>query len=316
MGSLIGPISRAARWIAGPFIDRGPKRDAPHWGMGAAPGEVHRPVLQSGWQTLDITCDDDTDLQRRLNSLYGYENDICTKTYHRSRIVAFQLLVRKLVADGVMQQYGRAMDIGCNAGFYSKMISEWGFHEVTGIDIDPQYISKANDAFRCEEPGRRVAFEIMDAMAIPKDRLYDFILCTEVIEHTGNPNAIISSILELLRPGGVAVISLPNCLSLGYLTSYVGAWLRGRISPELRDHMQFPFYRGPRLFRQKGAEVLATAGVNVMFNSPMLSLLHRAPFFNALNRLNFWTSRRWPLKCFAQFYFFVVAKSEPLATRA
>lgn len=45
MGSLLGPISRAARRIAGPFVDRGPKRDAPYRRVGEAPGEVHRPVL-------------------------------------------------------------------------------------------------------------------------------------------------------------------------------------------------------------------------------------------------------------------------------
>ncbi len=265
--------------------------------------------ISSQVQTLDIVCDDATTLQRHLNALYGYENDVSTKVYHRSRIALFQFLLSKLIADGVVKNFGTAMDIGCNAGFYSKVLSDFGFQDVYGIDINAVYVEKANRSFRSDAPARRIAFETMDATAICADKLYDFILCTEVIEHTDQPHAVIKAIMALLAPDGVAVISLPNCLSVGYSTSYLAAWLRGRgISRELSDHMQYPFYRGPHLFEQNGAKILTTAGVNCMFNERALLFLHRTPLFGPLNRLNFWFSRTWPLKYLAQFYFFVVGK--------
>lgn len=272
--------------------------------------------MRSAAQILDIVCDDATTLQKQLNSLYAYENDISTKIYHRSRIALFQLLLNQLIVGRVIRNFGAAIDIGCNAGFYSKVISDFGFREVFGIDINPAYVAKANHAFGSDEPGKRLTFETMDAAAIPGDKLYDLILCTEVIEHTGAPLAVTKSIMSLLAPGGIAVISLPNCFSLGYMTSYLGSWLKRRsISPELHDHMKYPFYKGPRLFRNNGADILATAGVNCMFNDRLLLLLHRTPFFVPLNQLNFWLSRQWPLKSFAQFYFFVVRKCDPAASQ-
>lgn len=273
--------------------------------------------MDSQAEMLDIVCDDATNLQKQLNALYAYENDLSTKIYHRSRIALFQTMLRGLTASGVIKKFGAAMDIGCNAGFYSKIISDAGFRDVLGIDINSVYVAKAIQAFGSDAAGKRVAFETMDATAIPADKLYDFILCTEVIEHTNNPDAVIASIMTLLAPGGIAVISLPNCVSLGYSTSYLAAWLKGRgIGRELRDHLKFPFYKGPRLFKRKGARILASVGVNCMFNDYLLFFLHGTPLLDTLNRLNFWLSKRWPWKCFSQFYFFVIVKNDHLSSNA
>jgi len=266
--------------------------------------------MYSPCQILDVACDDSTALQEQLNALYSYKDDVSTKTYHRSRIALFQTLVHDLIVSGVIRTFDKAMDIGCNAGFCSKVISDFGFRDVLGIDINPSFIARARNSFSSDGPGKRIAFEIMDATAIPAGKHYDFILCTEVIEHTSSPEAVIKSIMTMLVPGGVAVISLPNCLSIGYLSSYLGAWLKRRgISPELRDHMSYPFYKGPRLFRREGATILGTAGVNCMFNDRLLLLLRCTSLLDPLIRFNFRLSRRWPFRCFAQFYFFVVFKT-------
>jgi 2-polyprenyl-3-methyl-5-hydroxy-6-metoxy-1,4-benzoquinol methylase len=256
---------------------------------------------------VDIDCDDNSETQQLLNELYGYKNDIITKTYHRSRIVLFHRLISHLVRNGLLRNLGAALDIGCNAGYYSKVLSDVGFRRVTGVDINAAYIAKAKTAFGSNVPDREVVFQAMDATALPCDQVYDFVLCTEVIEHTDAPNAVIASIISLLAPGGMAVISLPNCLSLGYMTEFIGALARGReIDRELRDHLKYPFYKGPRLFRRKGAQIICTAGVNCIFNNVSIRLLHRTPFFSILNRVNFWLSGRLPFKWVSQFFFFVI----------
>ena len=261
-------------------------------------------------QTLGIACDDRTALQQQLNYLYEYQNDILTKVYHRSRLALFQRLVTGLIADGVIQQFGAALDIGCNAGFYSKLISDFGFKDVFGIDIMPKFVAKANQEFASDAPGKRIAFEVMNATdLLCMHKQYDFILCTEVIEHTDNRDAVITGIMDLLAPRGIAVISLPNCISLGFLTTYAASMLKGReMSQDLRDHLSFPFPKGPTLFTEKGARVLRTAGVNCLFNSPLTLLLHNTPLFAPLNGLNFWLSSRAPLKWLSQFFFFVITK--------
>lgn len=45
MGGVLGVISRIARRVGGPFGGQGIKRDAPYRRVGAAQGEVHRPIL-------------------------------------------------------------------------------------------------------------------------------------------------------------------------------------------------------------------------------------------------------------------------------
>ena len=277
--------------------------------------EAARPPANGGQtvfatrQRLDVICDDSTPLQQRLNDLYAYGADLPGKIYHRWRFATFQRIMDDLIRKGAIRNFGRALDIGCNAGFYSKMISDYGFAEVLGIDIIGAYVAKANQAFRCEETGKRLTFEVADATALDDPTPYDFIVCSEVIEHTSHPEAVVDSIMSLLVPGGVGVISLPNGVSLGYLTRCLGSLLRGRgIYPDLREHMRYPFYKGPKVFRRRGAQILSSSGVNCLFNDPLLRVLQRMPGFVALNKLNFQLSRNWPLKALAQFYFFVIRR--------
>jgi 2-polyprenyl-3-methyl-5-hydroxy-6-metoxy-1,4-benzoquinol methylase len=260
-------------------------------------------------QRLDLICDDSTPLQQRLNDLYAYGTDLPGKIYHRWRFATFQTIMDDLIRKGAIRNFGRALDIGCNAGFYSKMISDYSFAEVLGIDIIGAYVAKANQAFRSEETGKRLSFEVADATALADRKPYDFILCSEVIEHTSHPEVVVDSIMSLLVPGGVGVISLPNGVSLGYLTRCLGSVLKGRgINQDLREHMRYPCYKGPKMFRRRGAQILSSSGVNCLFNDPLLRALQRMPGFVALNKLNFWLSRNWPLKALAQFYFFVIRK--------
>ena len=264
-------------------------------------------------ELLSIECDDATELQRRLNDLYEYQNNIQTKVHHRSRIVLFHSLMQKLVANNMIREFGGALDIGCNAGFYCKIISDFGFRDVLGIDICANFVERASREFGSDLPAKRIGFQVMNAADLTRNaaKRYDFILCTEVIEHTDDPNAVIQNILTLLEPRGVAVISLPNVLSLGYLTTYLSSLLRCReMTKEQREHFSYPFYKGPSLFRAKGARIVCSAGVNFLFNGPLLLLLHNTRLFPPLNRLNFWLSSKWPFKWAAQFFFFVITKDK------
>ena len=63
---------------------------------------------------------------------------------------------------------------------------------------------------------------------------FDRIVCTEVLEHTVDPEAILAEIARLLRPGGVAAITIPNDplirrLKMAVRRTPVGWLLRDRI---------------------------------------------------------------------------------------
>lgn len=259
--------------------------------------------------SIDFACDDREPLQRELNGLYDYGDDLASKVLHRARLNLFVLLTRRLVARGVIRQFGDALDVGCNAGFYSHLISALGFRRVLGIDVVPGMIDVATRRFSSQTQDRRVEFRLMPAEALSPTPRYDFVLCTEVIEHTQQPDRVVQTLRSLLNPGGVAVVSLPNRLSLPYLT----AWAAYRLQRRARDenferHLDYPCTRTLRLFAGGDRRVIASTGTNLIWDDRLLRALHGTAVFPALNRLQFELGRRWPFHLATQFFYVVVRR--------
>ena len=258
---------------------------------------------------IDFACDDREPFQQTLNELYEYAEDIPTKVLHRCRLNLFSLLMRDLAARREIASFESAIDIGCNAGMYSRILSEWGFHYVLGVDVVDEMIRKANAAFGSRSPGPVVEFRRQNAEELDTDRKFDFVLCTEVIEHTDHPDRVIANIKAVLRPRGLAIISLPNRISLPYLAAWLAHSLGWRRRDDLfESHLDYPFWRSMRLFQGDGTRVLGTDGTNLFWNGPLLRWLHGTPPFPALNRINFQLSRLWPLKYATQHFYLVVRK--------
>lgn len=55
--------------------------------------------------------------------------------------------MEKLIEQKVIDSFDSALDIGCNSGAYSKIISDFGFRYVLGIDIVDEKIEKVNGFF-------------------------------------------------------------------------------------------------------------------------------------------------------------------------
>ncbi|HEY2953852.1 MAG TPA: class I SAM-dependent methyltransferase [Candidatus Eisenbacteria bacterium] len=254
-------------------------------------------------------CDDRDPLQHRLDELYGYRDDVETRVLHRLRLNLFLLLLRELIARGVVSRFESALDIGCNAGVYSQILSDFGFRRVEGIDIDAGQVAKAEAAFAASSPERSVQFRVANAEELDRSRRYNFVLCTEVIEHTARPERVIENIAASLAPGGVAVVTLPNAFSLTYMLARASYRLRRKPrDPVFEDHLKYPFWRSLELFRPHGLELVRTTGTNLFWDGRMLRALAGAPFFAAVNRAQFEIARRWPFKYAAMFFFMVLRR--------
>lgn len=265
----------------------------------------------------DFRCDDHDPLQQELDRLYSYASDLETRVLHRSRMNLFDALVRELLDRGVVKRRERALDIGSNAGGYSKMLSDFGFAHVEGFDIEPDLVARATSAFASEAPDSVIRFRVDNAEELAAREDFDFVLCTEVIEHTARPDRVIANLARALRPGGVAVVTLPNACSLPFAKAALKYRLQGRHDdPVFEDHLKYPFWRSMGLFRGQGLELLHTTGTNLFWDATTLKLLFRTPVFVPLNRLQFALARRWPLKFVAQFFFMVWRKPEAPSTRA
>ncbi|MFO0995968.1 MAG: class I SAM-dependent methyltransferase [Alphaproteobacteria bacterium] len=107
---------------------------------------------------------------------------------------------------------GRFLDIGCNGGFMVEAARERGF-EAHGIDPDPVSIRYAAERF----PGARFAAATIETFA-PEAPRFDFIHCSEVIEHVPAVDRFIGTVVGLLKPGGHLYVTTPD----------IGHWRRPR----------------------------------------------------------------------------------------
>jgi len=102
---------------------------------------------------------------------------------------------------------GRLLDIGCGNGEFMEFAKKIGW-KVEGVEPDPVAVDL------CRTKGLDVKHGFMDA--IDDDQTsYDVIMMSHVIEHAPNPDFIINKSLEMLRPGGMLWLALPNPNSFG-----------------------------------------------------------------------------------------------------
>jgi ubiquinone/menaquinone biosynthesis C-methylase UbiE len=95
-------------------------------------------------------------------------------------------------------------EIGSGGGHVLRMFPE---ARLTAIDVSGVYL----DIARKNLAGYEVRFlkGEVDKMDLPAAS-FDRIICTEVLEHVVDPPALLAAMSRLLRPSGVAVVTVPN----------------------------------------------------------------------------------------------------------
>jgi SAM-dependent methyltransferase len=149
--------------------------------------------------------------------------------------VPFYRLLAAETAEDLDRRYGplagqRIVDLGCGPGFYSDALRERGA-EVVPVDNDLAEMSYAG------EPPEGAL--LADAADLPlDDASVDGVLCSNLLEHTPDAQAVIREIERVLRPGGWGYISWTNWYS---------PWGGHDMSPY---HFLGP-RRGPRLYERR-----------------------------------------------------------------
>lgn len=98
------------------------------------------------------------------------------------------------------------LDIGCGAGDNARILYNRG-HTVDGITLSEE------EASLCESFMRKVWVHNVE-QGLPKDGrvLYDYILCSHVLEHIVYPKMLLKDIHAKLKPGGKLIVALPNIM--------------------------------------------------------------------------------------------------------
>lgn len=97
------------------------------------------------------------------------------------------------------------LDLGCGEGQFDRALRSKGA-TVLATDLDRDGVTRAT-----EERGR--AFVADGGRAPVRTASVDGVFCSNVLEHTPEPLAIIDEIERVLRPGGWAYVSWTNWLS-------------------------------------------------------------------------------------------------------
>ena len=101
----------------------------------------------------------------------------------------------------------RLLDVGCGYGALGREFRSRGF-EVWGIERDPKATALAS-----ERLDRVIAADLADNAVIENelgDTRFDIIVFSDVLEHTPDPHAVVSTFSPYLAPRGRVIISVPN----------------------------------------------------------------------------------------------------------
>lgn len=164
--------------------------------------------------------------------LYG---NVFERVFHSNRIATLLRLVTQELA---LPDKAQMLDIGCNTGPMLIPLRRQGY-DIVGIDISVDDVRQAErylDDMRL--PANRLS--VADGTRLPfRNRSFDAILLVDILEHTDAPERIVAETKRLLRPGGVAIATVP----WAYHPYVRFTWLRKLLSSRktIDEHPDAPF---------------------------------------------------------------------------
>lgn len=119
-----------------------------------------------------------------------------------------EVVFKKLIPESIKGK--GLLDAGCGTGWFSKEACRRGA-DVMAMDTGPEFLRITS--LKCS--GKLQIGSLLD---IPfADAIFDYVVCSEVIEHTANPLRAINELCRVVKHGGVLVITTPNERYKAYL---------------------------------------------------------------------------------------------------
>ena len=159
----------------------------------------------------------------------------------------------RLLVDAVPHG-SRVLDVGCSGGYLAVALREERGASVLGVEPDPVAADSARRRGVEVVVGSVEDPAVLAALRGP----FDAVVCGDVLEHVVDPWSSLAALARLLRPGGRAVVSLPNAAHWTVRRALV----RGRFPRE--DHGLFDRTH-LRWFTRADARALVTgAGLEIV----------------------------------------------------
>jgi 2-polyprenyl-6-hydroxyphenyl methylase/3-demethylubiquinone-9 3-methyltransferase len=110
--------------------------------------------------------------------------------------------------------------LGCAQGVIARELAQAGFL-VTAVESNPDFLDYA----RTQDEQGQVRWVCSDIRAYAPTEPFDAAILAEVIEHTGRPHQLVEAAAQLLRPGGLLIVSTPNGDRLRQRLPTFSAWI-------------------------------------------------------------------------------------------
>ncbi len=96
----------------------------------------------------------------------------------------------------------RVLDLGCSQGLLARPLRQKGV-EVTGVDLEaPRRLTEDLHAFHQRD--------LEQPLELPTGRVFDYVICSDVIEHLRSRTEVLRGVRRYLKPEGRLLISTPN----------------------------------------------------------------------------------------------------------
>ncbi len=113
------------------------------------------------------------------------------------------------------------LDVGCGGGLIAEPMARLGM-QVTAIDASEKNIAVAT--LHADQSGLNIDYRATTAEDLASnERAFDVVLALEIVEHVADIELFLRSIAQLVKPGGLVIMSTLNRTTKSYLMAIVGA---------------------------------------------------------------------------------------------
>jgi SAM-dependent methyltransferase len=222
---------------------------------------------------------------------------------------------RQRVMDMLPEKLGRVADLGCGPGIMVPLIMERA-EAFVGVDMAPEMIKEANAKYG-DLPN--VSFQVgnVEELDLP-DESFDQVICMGVIEYLEAPRKALAEIGRILRPGGVAVVSVSKRYHTDRLAAPLTApvrWVARKLGAEGSGQVHRSGMQPHELDSAAAlGHMIPEGGSHYNFTPVPYPLTRMAPALTM--RLNmpferFHTTKNWLLSSLARGYLGRYRKVEP-----